>query len=91
MDWKSDEAGMIITLHTLAKTYKMLPSEALDRATTFDLFVLDAYHRHQRYQEAKQQGKSIAPVTPRLSQEQMRAMIEQAKNFKPPAVKKPKP
>lgn len=75
---------MIITLHTLAKTYKMLPSEALGRATTFDLFVLDAYHRYVKYQEAKEAGKGIPPPAPRLTQEKMMAMIQQAKNFVPP-------
>lgn len=70
---------MILTLHNLAKTYKMLPSEALARATTFDLYVLDTFHRYVKYQEAKQQGHG-APTTPNLSQAEMQAMIERVRN-----------
>jgi hypothetical protein len=72
---------MLVTLHTLAQTYNLLPSEALGRATTFDLYVLDNYSRFIKYQEAKSQGKA-APA-PQLTQEQMKAMIARAKQFKP--------
>jgi hypothetical protein len=59
----------------------MLPSEALGKGTTFDLYVLDTFHRYSKYQEAKSNGK--AAPTPKLSVEQMKAMIERAKHFKP--------
>lgn len=59
----------------------MLPSEALRSGTTFDLYVLDTFHRYSKYQEAKQQGK--AAPSPKLGVEQMKAMVERAKNFKP--------
>ena len=72
---------MLITLHTLAQTYNLLPSEALARATTFDLYVLDNYSRFMKYQEEKAKGNA-APA-PRLTQEQMKGMIEKAKQFKP--------
>lgn len=49
---------MLLTLHNLAKTYKMLPSQALASATTFDLYVLDTYHRYVKYSELKAQGKA---------------------------------
>jgi len=49
---------MLLTLHNLAKTYKMLPSEALATATTFDLYILDTYHRYVKYSELKAQGKA---------------------------------
>jgi hypothetical protein len=76
---------MIITLHTLAQTYNLLPSEALGRATTFDLFVLDNYSRFMRHQEQKQSAKpGEAPPTPKLTQAKMKEMIERAKNFVPP-------
>jgi hypothetical protein len=77
---------MILTVHNLAKTYKLLPSEALGRASTFDLYVLDVFHRYSKYQEARQQGK--APPAQQLSVQQMKAMIEQAKKFKPPREQK---
>ena len=73
---------MLITLHTLAQTYNLLPSEALARATTFDLYVLDNYSRFIKYQEAKQSGDAPPPKR-NLSQAEMKAMIERAKAFKP--------
>lgn len=79
---------MLLTLHNLAKTYKMLPSEALARATTFDLHILDTFHRYSKYQEAKNAGKA-APIKPKnFSQEQLKAMLKRAKEFVPPKERK---
>jgi hypothetical protein len=69
---------MLITLHSLAHTYKMLPSECLDRASTFDLYVMDTFHRYQIYQEKKAQGG--APPAPKMTQEQMKAMLAKARS-----------
>ena len=79
---------MLLTVHNLAKTYKLLPSEVLGRATTFDLYILDSYHRYVKYQEAKEKGQSLAPRRPKLSQEQLKQMLERAKNFKHPRERK---
>jgi len=68
---------MLITLHSLAKTYCLLPSECLDRATTFDLYVMDTYHRYQLYTEKKAQGG--APPIPKMSQDEMKALIEKTR------------
>lgn len=77
---------MVLTLHNLAKTYKMLPSEALARATTFDLYVLDTFHRYSKYQEAQQSSikapQGAAPARSKLSQKQMRAMLDAVKDKK---------
>ena len=77
---------MILSLHNLAKTYKLLPSEALTKGTTFDLYVLDIHHRYIKYQEAKAEGKAV-PQTPSrhsLTQDRMKEMIEQARvNHRP--------
>lgn len=81
-DWRSNEAQMILTVHNLAKTYKLLPSEALDRASTFDLYVLDTFHRYQRYQENKQRTNPSAPIPRQMSQEEMKAMIKRARESK---------
>lgn len=72
---------MLLTLHNLAKTYKMLPSEALAKGTTFDLYVLDTFHRYSKYQQAKAEGKSVPMGKPRsaLTQEQMKAMLAAAR------------
>ena len=71
---------MILALHNLAESYKMLPSEALVKASTFDLYVLDCHYRYVKYQEAKAQGKDVSRTPPKLTQEQMMAMIEKVRN-----------
>ena len=48
---------MIITLNNLAKEYGLLPSEALSRATTFDLYVLDVSTRWLSYRQDVAEGK----------------------------------
>ena len=53
---------MILTIHNLAKTYMLLPSEVLGRATTFDLYVLDTHSRFIKYQEQKAQGNDKKQV-----------------------------
>lgn len=72
---------MLLTLHNLAKTYKMLPSEALAKGTTFDLYILDTFHRYSKYQQAKAEGKAVPMGKPRsaLTQEQMKAMLAAAR------------
>jgi hypothetical protein len=48
---------LIITLNNLAKEYGLLPSEALSRATTFDLYVLDVSTRWLSYRQDVAEGK----------------------------------
>jgi hypothetical protein len=69
---------MFITLDNLAHRYNCLPSEALSRANTLDLYVLDISAKWSRYQNEKAEGKHSAP-TPKLSQEQMLKMIQDAR------------
>jgi len=75
---------MIVSLHNLAKNYKFLPSEALEKATTFDLYVLDVYGRYMRYLEdkesARQTGKSPS-ASKKYSQKELQTMIQRAKQF----------
>lgn len=54
---------MILTLNNLAKEYGLLPSEALGRATTFDLYVLDTSARWFKYKQDLADGK----ITPKVS------------------------
>jgi hypothetical protein len=81
---------MLLTLHNLAKTYKMLPSEALEKATTFDLYILDAYGRYVKYQEDVSQGKVPQVSKPRAmpTESEMLKMMEKAKNFVHPKDRK---
>jgi len=68
---------MVLTIHNLAKEYSLLPSQALANATTFDLYVLDVHTRWLKYQQAQNEGQ---PQTPKLSVDQMKAMIDRVKN-----------
>ena len=68
---------MIVTLDNLATRYHCLPSEAMTRATTFDLHVLDVATRwSNRQHEMASTGR--APV-PQLSQERMLDMIQRVR------------
>lgn len=75
---------MILTVHNLAKTYKMLPSEALSRATTFDLYVLDTFSRYTKYQESKKNKRNAQMSNKAMpNQESLLAMLERAKKAPP--------
>lgn len=72
---------MVLTLDNLAHRYNVLPSEALERATTFDLYVLDISAKWSKYQSDLADGKA-AKQTPKLSREQMLEMIKRVKERK---------
>lgn len=68
---------MKITLDNLATRYHCLPSEALCKASTFDLHVMDVAVRWSNYQhELASTGKK--PV-PKLSQEKLTDMLNSVK------------
>lgn len=70
---------MILTIHNLADTYKVLPSEILDKGSTFDLYVLDVYSKYINYQEAKANGKPV-PLQRTYTVEELMAMRDRVKN-----------
>jgi hypothetical protein len=59
----------------------LLPSEALERATTFDLYVLDISSRWVKYQQDKadNNSKGMPPPAKKLTQEQMLDMIKRVR------------
>lgn len=73
---------MFITLDNLAHRYNCLPSEALSRANTLDLYVLDVSAKWHRHQNNLAEGKQSVTVTPKLSQAEMQAMIDRVKGAK---------
>jgi hypothetical protein len=76
---------MVLTLDNLAHRYNCLPSEALERASTFDLYVLDTSARYSKYQQDLAEQKAnpnSAKLTPKLSQEQMKSMIDRVRGAK---------
>jgi len=75
---------MILSLDNLAAKYHLLPSEALERATTFDLYVLDTSARWLRYQQevAESTAKGAPPPRKKLTEAEMKAMIAKVKERK---------
>jgi len=71
---------MLITLDNLAHRYQCLPSEALGRANTFDLYVLDVSTKWFKYQNDVAAGKEPNKPRPKLTVEQMQEMIRRARS-----------
>ena len=67
---------MILSIDALGKRYSLLPSEVMEKASTFDLVVLDAAMGFQSYLQDKADGKK---QTPKLSQEEMMAAMERVR------------
>jgi hypothetical protein len=73
---------MVLTVNNLAKTYKLLPSEVMERGNTFDLYVMDIATRYERYQQQKsQEGFGQGSPLPRRmpSTKEMMEMLKRAK------------
>ena len=80
---------MILSIHNLAESYKCLPTEVLERATTFDLYVLDVHtkwvkyqHEQEKARQSQGKGSGQAFQQPKLSQQQLRAMMERSRSGK---------
>jgi hypothetical protein len=70
-----------LLLDGLATRYHLLPSEVIQRADTLDVLVSETAQAWQRRQrelaEAKAHGR--APAAPRLSQDEMQAMLSRVR------------
>ena len=64
--------ALIMLIDTMADRYKMLPSEVMNRASTFDIYVMDAALSYQNYQRKKQDGKLAQDLSTDEMQEMMR-------------------
>jgi hypothetical protein len=71
--------AMILTIDTLAERYGMLPSEAMLRGSTFDLYVMDAAISYHNYQRKKAMNNGVAPAVD-YSQEEMVNLLKGARN-----------
>lgn len=76
MDPEGVEMSMLLSIDAIGKRYSLLPSEVMDRASTFDLVVLDASLGYQKYIQDRADGKR---ETPKLSQEEMMAAMERVR------------
>lgn len=68
---------MILTLDNLAYRYNCLPSEALERATTFDLYVLDISTKWEQHRNDVANGTSQPK---QVSIAEMQAMIAKTRS-----------
>ena len=67
----------LLQIDGLGKRYGLLPSEILKRATTIDLYVMDAVMSWEDYQHKKQNNKNLVP---HLTQDQMLEILGKTKN-----------
>ena len=67
---------MILSLHNLSKEYHLLPSDALERSTTFDFQVLNIATQWTNKQNNK--DKQV-PETKEHSQEELLALLNRSK------------
>lgn len=73
---------MLITLDNLAHRYNCLPSEALERCTTFDLKVLDIstkWHNYKNEQENARLNPESKKQPADFSQDQLKAILNTVK------------
>jgi len=76
---------MFVTIDNLASRYGFLPSEVLEKGTTFDLQVLDISTQYDIYLREKNDKKktfTAPPPPPELSKEKMDSMIKKVKEQK---------
>jgi hypothetical protein len=66
----------------MASRYHCLPSEILEKADTFDVYVLQTATAWQEYQQEVSKAKHSGGPMPaaNLSQDQMRAMIQRVRS-----------
>ena len=70
----------MLTIETMAKRYKMLPSEVLARATTLDLYMMDIAISYTNYESSKARNGGIADVQD-YSQEELLEMMSKVKKW----------
>lgn len=70
---------MIIALDSMAEKYGMLPSELIQKASTFDLYVMNSANEWKNRQH-EMSANGVNKNIPHLSQDEMKSMIESVKN-----------
>jgi hypothetical protein len=71
---------MFLAIDSLAERYGMLPSQVMEQASTFDLYVINASMEWRSRQQALAEGGYKS--APHLSQETMKEMLESLKQGK---------
>lgn len=62
---------MVILIDTMAERYGMLPSEVMQRANTFDVFVADTAIGYRNYLQDKASGKNVMYKPEAYSQDEL--------------------
>jgi hypothetical protein len=70
---------MIVMIDSLAERYGMLPTEVIDRATTFDAFILTSALGYRNELQEKANDPNYKPKSKQPSQEDMLAMLERVR------------
>lgn len=68
----------ILMIDNLAKRYGLLPSEALNRCSTFDLYIMDASMSFENYHHKKAINNGKDPI-PDYTTEELLAMVNKNK------------
>ena len=73
----------MLTLDFVAKRYGMLPSRLLVEGVSIDVYIADLAVSYENHLYKRQQtGATSDKPVPTMTQEQMQAMIDRAKNSK---------
>lgn len=72
---------MFITIDHLASRYHLLPSDIINRASTFDLYIMDLSIRWSNY-KYEQSNQPKQPPVAKLTQDQMLDLVAAARKLK---------
>jgi hypothetical protein len=70
---------MIVTIDAMAKRYGYLPSDIMNRASTFDMVVMDAAISYESYLE-QQHRQTSSGQAPDVPEEELLKILEKAKS-----------
>lgn len=68
---------MLLMIDTLGKRYGILPSEVLGKATTFDLYIMDAAMSFENYHHKKAENNGVVPID--LNEDEMLEILKKAR------------
>lgn len=73
----------MLLLDFVSKRYGKLPSEVMRKGNTFDFYIADLAASYQSwYYEQSRKDSGGAPTAPKLSQDEMQAMIDRVRGKK---------
>ena len=68
----------ILMIDSLGKRYGMLPSEVLNRASTFDLYIMDMAMTFENYHHKKAMNNGVDPL-PEYTTDELLSMLNKSK------------